>query len=148
MAEVRVTPDGIVVNFDGPGPLPEALYHVAVRSADPRVSINGNDIVLLRLEVVEGAFVGRPVFDNIVLLPQCQWHTDKVLRALKGEAHQDGQIPGDWNELVGLDCTVFVSPTERDERIYDDVEDWLPTVQSIGDPGAPGTGSQAVNWPF
>jgi hypothetical protein len=147
MPEIRVTPAGIVINFAGIGPLPDALYHVTVRTAEQRQSSNGNDMVVLTLEVLEGDFTGRRLKENVVLLPQCQFATDRVLRALRGEAHRDGDVPSDWDELVGRDCTVFVSPAERDGRIYDDIREWLPAMQDAGAPPAPGQGPRA-NGPF
>lgn len=92
-------------------PTPDGIYTAEIRSAEPDVSSNGNDMIVVRYRTN----IGSTVFDRFMLLPQSLWVLRTALECM-GYDTPDGEFEFDPDDLVGQQLGLEITNEEFEER--------------------------------
>jgi hypothetical protein len=99
------------VDAGGAMPTPDGIYTAEIRSAEPDVSSNGNDMIVVRYRTN----IGSTVFDRFMLLPQSLWVLRTALECM-GYETPDGEFQFDPDDLVGQTLGLEITNEEFEER--------------------------------
>lgn len=106
-----ITVDFTDVDAGGAMPTPDGIYTAEIRSAEPDVSSNGNDMIVVRYRTN----IGSTVFDRFMLLPQSLWVLRTALECM-GYDTPDGEFEFDPDDLVGQTLGLEITNEEFEER--------------------------------
>ncbi|RPH47036.1 MAG: DUF669 domain-containing protein [Planctomycetota bacterium] len=87
-------------------PIPEGRYLAEVESVEEDVNKNGDDVLKLRLRVIEGEHAGAAIFDRLFFTPRALPRVKAVLKALGIEP--SGSIEVTPELLQGRKCVIDV----------------------------------------
>lgn len=97
--EISLDFDGVKV--DGFEPIPENTYTVRIAEVKTGISKAGNKKVSLTLEITEGEFEGRKLWETITFTEKAMWKVKQVLEAFTGEVWGQDGMSLRPQELVG-----------------------------------------------
>jgi hypothetical protein len=143
-------------------PLPEGKYPVKVYECEEKQSQAGNETWNIKMEVVEGEFKGKRIFDNITWSDKAFPRTKLVLSRLglpvKGEIDYQPDDLVDQTAIVEVEIEEFVSEDDvgnikkkkRNKVTFAGYEKWSPgeTVTQSGSSVNESDDSEDENPPF
>lgn len=109
--------------------LPAGLYPVTVLDATHQISSKGNKMLVLTVEVSDGEYRGRRLWEHIAYLPSIAWKLRQVVGALMGNG--TGVQTFKRQELIGLSANVAVIETEYNDRPTNKISEWLPSDKNL-----------------
>lgn len=90
--------------------VPVGDYVVEITEAEAKQSSTGKAMLTLQLTVKEpDEFEGRKLFDNLMLEGNALWRTKRALESIMGDELPKGAYGLDTNELIGIQCGVYVT---------------------------------------
>lgn len=124
-----------VQEMQGNSPVPPGEYEVKIINSEYKESRSGNGGYLrMQYKIVNGAFVGRSVFDNLNL-----WHVDQKIREIsqsrlkaiaKAIRHPNPAFIRNTDELIGHQMSIRVS-------VKDDFNNVKAYKESMAQPSVP-----------
>ena len=93
-------------------PLPDGVYKVRVGGAEESLSQAGNEMITLTLDVIDGEFTGRKIWDRLVFTPNMMWKIKHVCEELGLPV--TGQVELTPSMFVGCEVMVEVETEESD----------------------------------
>jgi hypothetical protein len=123
--------------------LPAGEYPVTVLEATHQISANGNKMLVLMVEVSEGEFERRRLWERIAYVPTMQWKLKEAVEALMGT--QTGTLTFNLQDLENLTCNVMVEESEYNGKATNKITGWLPAAPDAGNAANDGNGSVS-NW--
>jgi hypothetical protein len=98
------------INFDEIGdindydPVPEGTYTCRVAKVEEKPTRRGDEMWLLHLEIEDGEFAGRVIFDRLIFSKKALRRVKKALWCLGVDVGGTKNVPP--NSLVGRRCSV------------------------------------------
>ena len=134
------------------GPIPDNDYQLAVLEANETKSSAGNDMVALKLSVVEGPYKGNHVYDYLVFQDNMKWKTRSFLRALGEVVVDNADIklePGSWfGKMVKATCTSEEYNGKMSNKVKAYIDSDGTTAPAKMDQSPPPLDDKSVDVPF
>lgn len=99
-----------VEEAQGYSPLPDGKYYCVVEKADLGTTANGDEMFKLEFKVLEGAFKGRKLFDNIIFSERALGRAKLMLKRMGLELN--GKVNVKWSDVQGRKVIVVCDGTE------------------------------------
>lgn len=113
--------------------LPPGNFPAIIENVEEKTSSTGNPMLLFTFRITAGPHAERKVFQNYSLTPEALWKLYQTLRNLGfTEEELAGQFELDPNELINLECTLVLKPSEYQGRVTHKVATVLPAGAETG----------------
>jgi hypothetical protein len=129
-------------------PLPGGLYDVVVVRCDERTSQQGNPMLRLALEVEDGEYRGRWLWDHLVLVERAMWKLVLVVEAITGRPCPPGGITLEPGLLVGRRVVVEVGEREWNGERRNEIRGWRAAAPVPAAPACLSAGQSDDDIPF
>ena len=92
--------------------IPEGRYELQVADATAAKASSGNDIVNMKMKIMNGDFAGRVVWDTLVMTPNAFWKIKQFLEAAQSSLLDEEKInvEGIAMGIVGVEVSAFLEP--------------------------------------
>ena len=112
-------------------PVPDGEYKMRVVECVEKKSKAGNDMFKLTLEIIDGEFTGRKVWDNLVIMPSTMWRVKHACEELG--------LPIEG--MVDLVDSMFVG-CEAMVKVYTEAQDGFDDQNRVSPRGYTSLGSK------
>ena len=128
--------------------LPAGTYTAPIVASENKPTKNGNGSYLeLQLEIIDGQYAGRKVWDRLNLRNPNQTAVEIAMRTLASICKAIGiKTPRDSSELHNKPLSVKVSVREYNGNESNEVKKYMPAERQQPKPSAPTTTVEKAPW--
>ena len=128
--------------------LPAGTYTAAIVSSENKTTKNGNGSYLeLQLEIIDGQYAGRKVWDRLNLHNPNQTAVEIAMRTLASICKAIGiKTPRDSSELHNKPLSVKVAVREYNGNESNEIKKYMPAERQQSKPSAPTTTVEKAPW--
>ena len=105
-------------------PLPAGNYACKIESAEVGTSQNGNNMIKLKLIVLDGEFAGRKLFDNIMLMQESAFKMKQYAEVIGIESGEEI----DTQDFMNRECIVLLGQREYNGQLQNDIKKVSPVT--------------------
>jgi len=108
--------------------LPGGVYNAKISKAEITKAKSGNNMIKLTLDITEGEYAGRKLFDNLVLIDTCMWKVKnycEVIGITSGSAI-------DTQDFIGVELVATVVQEEGKGDYAGQLRNAIKTVAAVG----------------
>ena len=108
--------------------LPGGVYNAKISKAEVKKSGSGNNMISLTLDITEGEYAGRKLFDHLVLIESCMWKVKNYCEAI-------GITSGsaiDTQDFIGVELICTVVQEEGKDQYAGTLRNAVKGVSKVG----------------
>ena len=105
-------------------PLPAGSYYAKIVKAELGKSSKGNDMIKVQMEVTDGEFTGRKLFDNIMLMQESAFKMKQYAEVIGIESGEEI----DTQDFMNRECIVLLGQREYNGQLQNDIKKVSPVT--------------------